>query len=135
MILARAIIGADGTPSLGTLVSRDGAFTCATLERSGNGDHPCIPAGEYTVHLATHHPGTPHAYPCPELDTDAIDRTHIQIHIANDVAELLGCIAPGERVSEGGQSIDDSHVAFGRLMQYLDGAFPFTLTITDPQPQ
>ncbi len=31
---------------------------------------------------------------------DVSDRTEIQIHIANKVSELLGCIAPGEKRGE-----------------------------------
>lgn len=131
MKLQRKTHGVGGRPTLGVLTSNDGVFTCVTLERSADGDHPCIPAGSYAVHRATHHPGTPHAYPCPELNTDSIGRSHIQIHIANRVSELLGCIAPGERVSDDRQAVEHSGDAFQRLMQYLTNVGAWRIEIVD----
>lgn len=133
MILQRRVMGYGGLPTLGHLVSRDGQFQCETLERSVDGDHPCIPAGVYTVHEATHHPDSPHHYQCPELDTSKLVpvRTHIQIHVANRVSELLGCIAPGERVASDGLAVESSGDAFARMMAHINGHFPFTLEIRD----
>lgn len=131
MRLTRVSLGRGGAPTLGTLVSRDGTFTCRTLERSADGDHPCIPAGTYEVVLDFHHPGDPKGYPCPEL-RGVPDRSEIQIHVANRADQLRGCIAPGERVSVDAQAVEQSKVAFDRLMKYLDGALPCSLTIADP---
>ena len=132
MILQRTVLGIDGSPTLGTLTSRDGQFTCHTLERSANTDHPCIPAGTYQVVEDWHHPNDlAHRYRCPEL-RGVPGRDQIQIHIANRVGELLGCIAPGEHVSADGHAVEASGAAFKRLMEYLEGAFPFTLTVLDP---
>lgn len=131
MKLTRTTLGYGGAPTLGRMVSRDGQFACVTLERSADGEHPCIEAGIYPVVLDFHHPGDPNGYPCPEL-RDIPGRSEIQIHIANRASELLGCIAPGESVSEDRQSVERSRAAFTRLMTYLDGAFPFTLEIIDP---
>lgn len=132
MKLSRHILGRDGSPTLGRLVSRDGAFACVTLERSADGDHPCIPAGTYHVTIDTHHPGTPGAYRCPEL-LDVPGRSQIQIHIGNCCDDLQGCIAPGERESADGLAIEESGSAFRRLMAYLEGApLPFELTVEDP---
>lgn len=123
------------TPTLGTLTSRDGKFVCVTLERaSDDPDHPCIPAGTYTVVLGTHHPGTPGGYPCPVI-TNVPGRTAIHIHIANDTTELEGCVATGERIADSNHAIEQSRAAFTRMMAYLDGAFPFTLTVVDPVSQ
>lgn len=130
MRLQRHTLGRDGAPTLGVLTSRDGEFSCVTLERSANGDHPCVPASEYPVGYETHHPGGPHPYRCPVLDTRAIGRSHIQIHIANCCDELLGCIAVGEYVD--GARIAASGDAFQRLMDYLAGVPSFTLEILDP---
>lgn len=130
MKLHRGALGRGGAPTFGALVSDDAHFQCVTLERSVDGDHPCIPAGTYAVHWATHHPGTPRQYRCPELDTAAIGRSCIHMHIANTVDELRGCIAVGELVD--GAAIDCSEHAFERLMTYLEGVATWTLTIVDP---
>lgn len=131
MKLQRHILGQNGEPTLGTMTSNDGKFKCETLERSVDGDHPCIPAGSYQVALDVHHPGDAKGYPCPELRGVA-GRDQIQIHVFNKPSESLGCIAPGERIADDGLSIESSKHAFDRLMAYLGDAFPFTLGIVDP---
>lgn len=130
MRLRRSVLGRGGNPTLGRLVSRELRFGCVTLERSVDGGHPCIPAGIYQVHWAIHHPNGPHPYRCPELDTSAIGRTCIQMHIANKVEELLGCIAVGD--SFDGDAIDHSYDAFQRMMDYLEGVETWPLEIFDP---
>lgn len=134
MKLQRDTVGHGGAPTLGRMTSKDGTFSCVTLERSVDGDHPCVPAKVYTVHRAMHHPGTPHEYPCPELDTSDLVpvRTHIQIHVANRVIELFGCIATGDRVSDDRQAIEGSQDAFDRLMAYLGDLTTWELEIADP---
>lgn len=123
------------TPTLGTLVSRDGQFSCVTLERAiDDPEHPCIPAGTYTVHKAMHHPGTPGEYECPELDTSALNppRTHVQLHIGNDASDSEGCILTASFVAEGRLSVGESKEMFARLMAYLEGVGAWTLQIIDP---
>jgi hypothetical protein len=129
--LQRTVLGASGKPTFGKLTSNDGKFFCYTLERPVDGDHPCIPAGSYKVTIDWHHPmDLEKRYRCPEL-LDVPDRSQIQIHIANRVVELLGCIAPGERI--GADCVEESGAAFRRLMAYLEGAaLPFTLDVIDP---
>jgi hypothetical protein len=96
--LQRTVLGTSGKPTFGKLTSNDGKFFCYTLERPVDGDHPCIPAGLVQGHdRRCIIPGTPGAYRCPEL-MNVPGRSQIQIHIANRVVELLGCIAPGERI-------------------------------------
>ncbi len=132
MKLSRHVLGTDGTPTLGRLVSNDGQFACVTLERSVNGDHPAIPAGTYRVTIDWHHPGTPGSYRCPEL-LDVPGRSNIQIHIGNAVGDSEGCILVGEREADTGLAIEESGEAFRRLMAYLEGAsLPFTLDVEDP---
>lgn len=129
MKLQRHTLGTDGQPTLGTMTSNDGTFSCATLERSVNGDHPCIPAApSYQMGYAMHHG----KYRCPEV-LDVPDRTAIHVHVANCCAELLGCIAVGENVSADGESIEHSQSAFDRMMQYLNGVEPWTLEILNPE--
>jgi hypothetical protein len=131
MRLQRTVLGANGKPTLGKLTSRDGKFMCVTLERPADGDHPCIPAGIYQVGIDWHHPtDLEKRYRCPELQ-DVPGRSQIQIHVANRCGELLGCIAPGERI--GPDCVEASKSAFDRLMAYLEGAaLPFTLEVVDP---
>lgn len=125
MKLQRDVLGHGGKPTFGTLVSNDGAFRCRTLERSVDGDHPCIPAGTYEMGYATHHG----KYRCPEV-LNVPGRTAIHIHIANCCAQLLGCIAVGDTVD--GDAIDRSEDAFDRMMTYLAGVEHWTLAIADP---
>jgi Family of unknown function (DUF5675) len=127
MKLARSVRGVDGKPTLGTMTSHDGKFSCVTLERSANGDHPCISASAYAMGYAMHHG----KYRCPEV-MNVPGRTAIHIHVANCCAELLGCIAVGENVSAEGDAIEHSQSAFDRLMEYLDGVAAWTLEIIDP---
>lgn len=131
MRLVRDVLGYGGAPTFGTLTSNDGVFSCRTLEPSTDGPHPCIIAGIYRVHWAIHHPRTPHQYRCPELDTTAIGRSYIHIHIGNVVANTEGCILVGELID--GDAIDCSEHAFERLMTYLKGVDEWTLEIVDPQ--
>jgi hypothetical protein len=128
--LQRTQLGTNGKPTLGKLTSNDGKFMCYTLERSHDGDHPCIPAGTYKVTEDWHHPSDPKRYRCPEL-LDVPGRSQIQIHVANRCSELQGCIAPGERI--GADCVEQSSSAFGRLMAYLHGVpLPWTLVVVDP---
>lgn len=131
MKLLRSQLGRDGAPTFGMLTSHDGKFKCPTLERSVNGDHPCIPAGTYHVTIDWHHPrDLERRYRCPEL-IDVPGRSDIQIHIANRADQLLGCIAVGETC--GDDCVQESGDAFRRLMKYLEGAtLPFTLEVVDP---
>lgn len=132
MKLSRDVLGHGGSPTLGRMVSDDGAFSCVTCERSADHeDHPCIPAGTYTMGYAIHHPNGPHPYRCPEV-LDVPGRTCIHIHVANNQGELLGCIAVGDIVSADGESIERSQDAFDRLMRYLEGVTSWTLEIIDP---
>lgn len=128
--IPRHVLGKDGSPTLGRFLTDDG-FACVTLERSANGDHPCIPAGTYVVELGFHHPGNPHGYPCPVI-TNVPGRSFIHVHVANRCDELQGCVATGEREADDGQAIEQSKVAFARMMAHINGRFPFELTITDP---
>lgn len=132
MKLQRHILGRGGLPTLGTMTSNDGKFRCETLERSVDGDHPCVLAARYPVNFDMHHPGTPGSYRCPELDTARCGRSQIQIHVANRADQLRGCIAVGENVSADGESIEHSQSAFDRLMIYLEGVASWTLEIVDP---
>ena len=78
-------------------------FRCFTVERPWvdlDQDHysdvnqSCIPEGIYPIKPSIHHPNTAAAYPCYVLEHTA-NRAAIQIHIANTMYDLLGCIGVG----------------------------------------
>ncbi len=133
MQIQRSNKGLNGLPTFGVMTSRDGQFTCVTLERPADDPvHPCVPAAKYVVDKVTHHPDTPGAYPCPGL-RDVPHRSNIEIHILNTVAESLGCIGPGEDIADDRLSIEHSGDAFKRMMAHIGDNFPFELEILDPQ--
>ena len=82
--------------TFGDLVT-DSGFKCRTLERpAAIADHPCIPAGAYTVKWTVGvHPKHPQVYEVQNVP----GRTAILIHSANVYEQLLGCIAPGAVVA------------------------------------
>lgn len=63
-----------------------------TVERPSTGDHPCIPAGTYPWRKFI----SPHNGPCLLLE-NVPDRSMIEIHSANFMLQLKGCIAPGKQ--------------------------------------
>lgn len=93
VIIQRGFSGMNGI--FGSLVT-DKGFTCRTLERPDQGEHPCIYKDRFkvvwTVGVHPHHPE------CYEI-TNVRDRTAILIHSANIYLELLGCIALGKTAS------------------------------------
>jgi hypothetical protein len=132
MKLIRSVLGTNGKPTLGMLISNDGKFKCPTLERPADDpEHKCIDAGTYHVTIDWHHPtDLEKRYRCPEL-TDVPGRSQIQIHIGNVIAHSLGCILVGETC--GDDCVNDSGTAFRRLMKYLEGAtLPFALEVINP---
>lgn len=79
-------------------VLRVGSFECFTIERPWLGNiqgRSCVPEGMYEATLDVHHGtagDTP--YECVEL-LGVPGRDQIQVHIANWVHQLRGCIALG----------------------------------------
>lgn len=74
----------------------------------------CIPKGEYICLLKL----SPHfGIPVWEVQNVPL-RTNIEIHPANQVSELLGCIAPGHDLSlmKGADQVLNSRPAFEDLM-------------------
>ena len=118
----------------GVMATDDGSAQWFTLERPWLDNAPgvsCIPVGEYPCrrrwsnHLNMEVIGV----------YDVPDRSEIEIHPANYVTQLAGCIAPGTAVFDiDGDGVDDvqhSRQAFGEIMAAV-GTEPFTLTVTDP---
>jgi hypothetical protein len=85
------------TGTFGKLKVLGTPFECFTVERPWlNNEHAvsCIPEGVYPITPCTHHPGTPGAYPAYLLQKTG-QRTAIEIHIANSMYDLEGCIGLG----------------------------------------
>ena len=78
----------------GHLTINDTDLICDTLERSiTDPTHPCIPEGIFELELyfsPANHMEVP-------LVKNVPNRSMIEMHSANHVSELLGCIAPGEK--------------------------------------
>lgn len=124
--LDRMKTGDFGT--FGILTDDDGLIDkqVFTIERSMIGDHPCINPGVYTFNQ----------FDSPTkgdvwLREDCGDgRTMIEIHPANMASQLLGCIAPGDRISEidGVPAVLNSKNTFHMLKQVLPKSFQLTIT-------
>lgn len=132
---------------LGSL--RVGADRFATLERpwranaQGPGGVPresCIPDGRYGLrpwNSPTHgavyllSSGTAGVYPTEVPAGQAYGRTLILLHAANEVAELLGCIAPGMRagVLGGKHWVYESRRALAAISEHLGRVDVHSLTI------
>lgn len=91
MKLQRNKSGDGGT--FGTLFDDYGKQLAVTVERPPTGDHPCIPAGSYPwIKFVSPHNGA-----CLLLTVPG--RSMIEMHSANVMVELLGCIAPGATIA------------------------------------
>ncbi len=124
LILERTKLLPTGT--LGKL-SVDGLFECFTLERptekSGGPEPFCIPIGIYRVSIIF----SPHFQMLVPWIMDVPGRTNIEIHPANWISDLLGCVAVGQNQSEG--YVGMSRAAFSALMDKLKGQTDLTIEV------
>lgn len=121
--LIRTVKAADHTEGK---LSMDGLFFAYTLERPDDGKNTpfqsAIPEGTYPVTKRWSH----------KLGRDVLavgkvpDRDDIEIHPANLVSELSGCIAPGMKFIATG-FLTQSRLAFQHLMERFQE--PCTLSI------
>jgi len=108
----------------GVLVTQ--GFACDALERPWKDNEvnvSCIPIGEYVV--ARDNWGKHQYYKVMNVP----DRTHIELHPANEVEELAGCIALGINMGNGGLSY--SKATLLKLMQFMGNEQEFKLTIKE----
>lgn len=89
MKLTRTLQNNEGT--FGTLYIDEENPFAVTVERPLNIEHPCIPAGTYHWRKFT----SPHNGPCLLIE-NVPGRDMIEMHSANFMLQLLGCIAPGK---------------------------------------
>lgn len=135
LTLTRTKAGDGGTFGILTLTDT-GKHLAFTVERPPTGDHPCIIAGAYQYEKFV----SPHNGACLLLDTRAINRSMIEMHSANVMVELLGCIAPGESIAhftgehDGApyslDGVTNSKATLAMILGVL--ASSGTITITDP---
>lgn len=120
-ILYRTPSTAHGT--FGILFIDDIPF-CVMLERSSDGEYPCIPMGTYQCsRFKSPHNGD------VWLLKDVPGRSMIEIHAANIYTELKGCLAPGRRFGLLGNlpAVLESGPAMGDLYKKLGDNFILTI--------
>lgn len=103
-----------------------------TCERPPTGEFPCIPAGTYNWRKFN----SPHNGPCLLLE-DVPGRSMIEVHSANFMLQLRGCIAPGREFArftgtwEGKpydlQGVSSSKLTMGKLLDILPDAGTITI--------
>jgi hypothetical protein len=108
-------------------IYRKGVFVCYSLERpwlSNEKNVSCIPEGDYF--LRRH--DSPRFGDCFYLERISLGvslnqesyRTHILIHPANHVDQLLGCIAPGLWLHPSKWGVSDSRNALKKLIKIFE---------------
>lgn len=111
------------TQTLGFLTY--GSFECCTLElpwKDNKNSVSCIPAGRYKGRKIV----SPSNGACIEI-MDVVNRTYIQIHSANYVRQLLGCIAVGRTMqdidNDGSLDVTSSRNTLDELLALLPEEF------------
>ncbi len=116
------------SPNMGTFgFLQVGDWRCATVERewkNNERNRSCIPVGNYRLRRAVHKISTPDPnddYDCYEI-VDVRDRSAIHIHIAQIVADILGCVGVGKShgVLKNHWAVMQSRAAFAELMSRLE---------------
>lgn len=107
----------------------DGDFKSFTMEevwQQNKTSISCIPEGRYLCKRRSF----PTHGPMFEV-TNVSGRTAILIHIGNTIADVEGCICPGEKLGaiDGMWAVLDSQTAYDRFMQHMDGVDEFTLEV------
>lgn len=120
--------------TFGVLIRDDGFPWLTTVERPWDGNKEnvsCIPAGTYTARKIM---SPKRKYNVFEIQS-VPGRTAIEMHIANTMNDVEGCIGIGKSFGEVGvfPEVMFSTVAFQVFMEYLNGDDSFTLRIIDPK--
>lgn len=107
----------------------DGVYICETLEnpwKDNRQRESCIPAGTYRVVFRNEKTSQ---FKYKHLHVLQVPgRSLILVHIGNTAADTLGCILTGLR--RGINRVNDSAIAFNKLMELLEGSAEMELTIT-----
>lgn len=96
------------------------AVTCELPWADNRRKVSCIPQGNYVFN---HFKSPRHGHVW--LADDVPDRDMIEIHAANTIADLEGCIAPGKRLGflNGRPAVLDSRLAMAELLRILPDTF------------
>ena len=97
-------------------------YTCFTVELPWRGNTPfvsCIPADHYVFRPCYYNRGDYDAYEV----CDVLGRTYIKMHIANRIADILGCIGVGNELGfvKGQWAVTNSFHTFNRIMGLMRG--------------
>lgn len=135
------------TATLGLL--RIGAEQFETIERpwvpdpdgpGGEAQQSCIPDGRFVLRpWQSPKFGPVYLFEAPDLGVYATERpagakygrTHCLLHAANQVSELLGCVAPGMRagIQDGKHWVFESRRALARVSELLGRELVHSVTI------
>jgi len=124
--------------TLGELYDENKMWLFQTIEKPDRDNQAfisCIPTDTYTCRLGMYYGGdgvggSKRDYAAYEI-MDVPDRTHIKIHIANFVTDVVGCIGLGMVRDEGIPMVKRSRIAYETFMDYMDGIKEFELVIRD----
>lgn len=112
-------------------------FRCFSIEEVWKNNQPrisCIPTGIYPIRLGTHYgkPGDQDDYEVYEV-SQVPGREHIEIHIANSIKDIEGCIGPGLELGfvHGLWAVTRSREAFEAFMGIMEGMPEGLLEIVD----
>lgn len=124
-VLSRTLYDPQGT--FGQLIDPQGNKLCLTVELPWLNNHPqtsCIPKGNYQVK----------AYQSPKHGQvwqimNVPDRSYIEIHAANTILDLLGCIGTGNALGEveGLPAVLNSQTTLAMLRSTLPQSFSLTI--------
>ena len=115
----------DDSGTFGTFLDSAAHQYCYTVERAPSGDHPCIPDGVYDFEQYNS-PTKGDVWICTNPPPG---RTAIEMHPANDIDDLLGCIGVGDKLGivNGLPAVLDSQNTFKMLKSQLPTAFTVTI--------
>ena len=120
-MVIRVIRQPSGAATTFGIMFVDSYFQCFTLENS----HKIIPSGNYPISLYD----SPHNKRIVPLLHNVMNRSEIEIHIANYYHDLEGCIGVGDDMND--TQLISSTVAFNDLMAKI-GSNQVSIRIEDP---
>lgn len=97
-------------------------YTVEEVWRDNEAWVSCIPTGEYRILPVMHGVSGDNPYPAYRLQ-EVPGRSEIDIHIANTINGIDGCIGLGTKLDYiyGLWAVGDSRTAFGEFMRLMDG--------------
>ncbi len=128
MLLTRYAYLNDRTLGQLELMEVEGATKFWTIENPWQDNEPdvsCIPEGSYAMER---YDSPSHGANTWQL-VDVLNRTYIQIHVANYASNVLGCIGLGTGVMSNLDGVSNSRNAIDLLYRITDGLDKSEITI------